>query len=71
MKLKKEENSTELQKANIQAEVSDNSKKCDWGKKKKKQQQKFKRLIGFLSANKIDNYNVGGGGRKEKEKKIQ
>ena len=37
------------------------------GKKKKQQQQKFKRLIGFLSANKIDNYNRGG----EKEKKIQ
>ena len=35
------------------------------------EKKKLKNLIGFLSANKIDNYNVGGGGRKEKEKKIQ
>ena len=35
------------------------------------EKKKLKSLIGFLSANKIDNYNVGGGGRKEKEKKIQ
>ena len=66
MKLEKEENSIELQKSNIEAEVSDNSKKYDWGIKKK--QQKFKRLIGFLSANKIDIYNRGGK-KGEKEKK--
>ena len=37
----------------------DNSKKCDWGK------EKLKSLTGFLSANKIYNYNRAG----EKEKK--
>ena len=30
----KKENSTELQKPNIEAEVYNNNKKCDWGKKK-------------------------------------
>ena len=39
LKLEKEENSTELQKSNIEAEVSDNSKKYDWGIKKKKVQK--------------------------------
>ena len=38
LKLKKEkrkkENSTELQKPNVEAEVYDNNKKYDWGKKK-------------------------------------
>jgi len=35
-----------------------------WLRKKKK--KKLKSLIGFLSANKIDNYNSGGkGGKKE------
>ena len=28
-------NSTELQKPNIEVEVYNNSKKCDWGEKKK------------------------------------
>ena len=28
-----EENSTELQKPNVEAEAYDNNKKCDWGKK--------------------------------------
>ena len=35
---------------------------------KEKQKKKLKRLIGFLSANKIDNNNGGGGGRKKKSK---
>ena len=48
-KKKKDENSTELQKPNVEAEVYDNNKTCDWGGKKKK----LKNLIGFLSANKI------------------
>ena len=30
----KKENSTEMQKPNIKAEVYDNNKKCDWGGKK-------------------------------------
>ena len=48
------ENTTELQKPNLEAEVYNNSKKCDWGEKK------LKSLIGFLSAKKINNYNRGG-----------
>ena len=32
---------------------------------------KLKSLIGFLSANKMDNYNRGDGEGEEKEKKIQ
>ena len=47
-----EENSTELQKPNVEAEVYNNNKNCDWEKK-------LKSLIGFLNANKIDNYNRG------------
>ena len=35
---------------------------------KEKQKKKLKRLIGFLSANKIDNNNGGGGGRKKNPK---
>ena len=38
------ENSTELQKPNVEAEVYSSNKKCDWGKKK------FKSLIGFHRA---------------------
>ena len=53
------DNSTELQKPNVGAEVHNNNKKCDWGEKK------LKSLIGFHSANKIDNCNRGG----KKEKK--
>ena len=53
-----------MQKPSVEAEVYDN-KKCDWGKRKK-----FKNLIRFHSANKIDNYNRRGKKRKEK-KKIQ
>ena len=37
--------------------------------KEKKKQKKLKSLIGFLSANKIDNYNGGGWGKKGKGKK--
>ena len=48
----------------LEAEVYDNNKKGVWGKKKKK----LKSLIGFLSDNKIDNYNRGGkkGGKIQK-----
>ena len=65
-KEKKEKNSEEQQKPNTEAEVYDNNKKCDWGKRKKK----FKSLIGFLSANKINNYNGAGEGRRKKFKRI-
>ena len=63
----KKGNSTELQKPNVEAEVYDNNKKRDWGKKRKK----LKSLTGFLSANKIDNYKRGGRKGKRKEKNIQ
>ena len=56
------ENSTKLQKPNVEPEIYSNNKKCDWEKKKK-----IKCLIRFHSANKMDNYNRGG--EKEKEKK--
>ena len=55
------ENSTELLKPNVEAEVF-NNKKCDWVKKKKR----LKSFIKFHSANKIDNYN-GEGGKEKKE----
>ena len=58
---KREENSTELQKPNVEAEVNDDNKNVT-------EDKKIKSLIGFLSANKIDNYN-GAGGRGKKEKK--
>jgi len=68
--LKKEEKSERgkhrTAKPNLKAEVYDNNKKCDWGKKRKK----LKSLIGFLSANKIDNYNRGGEKGKRKKKRI-
>ena len=35
--IKKKENSIELQKPNVDAEVYNNSKKYDWGKKRKAQ----------------------------------
>ena len=60
---KKEENSTELQKPNVEAEVYNNNKNV--------REKKLKSLIRFHSANKIDNYNRGGGGEKEKRNKIQ
>ena len=62
MEKKKKENSTELWKPNIEAEVY-NNKKCDWEREKK-----LKSLIRFHSANKIGNYNRGGK-RKEKKRK--
>ena len=66
MEERKKENNTELQKPNVEAEVYNNNKRYDWEKKEKKN-KKLKSLIRFLSANKIDNYNRGGG----KEKKSQ
>ena len=45
-----------MQKPNVEAEVYNNNKKCDWEKK-------LKSLIRFHSANKVDNYN-GARGRK-------
>ena len=57
---KREENSTELQKPNVEAEVNDDNKNVT-------EDKKIKSLIGFLSANKIDNYN-GAGGRGKKRK---
>ena len=54
---KKKENSTELQKPNIETEVYNNNKKCDQEKKEKK---KLKSLIRFHSANEIDSYNRAG-----------
>ena len=56
-KEKKEENSTELQKPNIEAEVYDNDKKKIW--LRKKENKKLESLIGFLSANKINSYKRG------------
>ena len=63
VKKKKKENSTELQKPNVEAEVYNNNKKCDWGEKK------LKSLITFHSANKIDNYNRKG--KKKIQKNLQ
>ena len=57
---KKKEHSTELQKPNIEAEVYNSNKKCDW------EQKKLKSLIRFHCANKINNYNRGGEGGGEK-----
>ena len=53
----KKENSSELQKPNVEVEVYNNNKKFDWGGKN------LKSLIGFHTANKINNYNTGAGGR--------
>ena len=63
-KKEKKENSTELQKPKLEAEVYNNSKKMwlGWGKAA----QKF---IGFLIANKINNCNRRG--EKGKKEKIQ
>ena len=68
---KKKENSTELQKPNVEAEVYNNSKKCDWEEKKEKKKKKLKGLIRFHSANKIDSYNrpEDWRGRRKKEKR--
>ena len=64
---KEKENPTELQKPKVEEEVY-NNKKRDWGRIK--QTKKLKSIIGFLSANKIDKYNGGGGGEgKEKMQK--
>ena len=58
------ESSTELQKPKLEKEVYNNNKKnVTKGKKM------IKSLIGFHSANKIDNYNRGGKIRKRKNSK--
>ena len=49
---KKKENSTELQKSNIEAEVYNSNENCDWKKKKN-----MESLSRFHSANKVDSYN--------------
>ena len=54
-KRNKENNSPELQKPNMEAEVYNNNKQGDWEKKKN-----LRSLVIFHSANKIDNYNRGG-----------
>ena len=61
---RKKENTTELQKPNVEAEVFNNSENVTEGNKKK-----LKSLIRFHSANKIDNYNREGRKRGKKEKK--
>ena len=48
-----------MQKPNVQAEVYNNNKKCDWEKKK---QTKLKSLIRFHSANKKTTTMEGGCG---------
>ena len=63
---KKKENSTELQKPNVEAEVYKNNRKM-WLREKKN----LKSLITFHSANKIDNYSRGGRGEGQKKEKIQ
>jgi len=60
-KKEKKENSTELQKPNVEAEVY-NNKKSDWEKNRKR-----KSSVSFHSADKINNHNRGG--EKEKKKK--
>jgi len=60
----KKENSTELQKPNIEVEVYNNSKNVTEEKKR------LKSLIGFHSANRIDNYNRGGKKGKKKSKRF-
>ena len=52
---------------NVDAEVYNNNKNCDWEKKRKK--EKLKSFIRFHIANKIDNCNGGGVKEKKKEKK--
>ena len=53
MKKKKKENSTELQKPNVEAEVYNNNK----NKKYDREENKIKSLIKLHSANKINNCN--------------
>ena len=65
-KRNKKENSTELQRPNIEAEDYNSSKKYD-----RKKKRKPKSLIRFHSANKTNNYNRAGGGGGGKGKKIR
>ena len=58
------ENSTELQKPNIEADVHNNNKNVTEEKKKIS-----KALIRFHSVNKINNYKRGGGKWKKKNPK--
>ena len=53
-----------MQKPIVEADVYDNNKKCEWGEK-----NKFKSLTGFLTVNKIDNYNRKESGEAKKKKK--
>ena len=69
LKIKKRERERERKhhrttKLNVEAEVYNNNKKCDGGKKK------IKSLIGFHGANKIDNFNRGGEKRKKEKKTL-
>ena len=61
-KKKKKENSIEQQKPNVEVEVYNNNKKCDWEKKAQK-------LNWTHNTIKINNYNRRGGKGKKKEKK--
>ena len=55
------ENSTQLQKANIEADICNSNKKCDWRKRN------LKSLIRFHSANKINIGEKKKGKKKEKK----
>ena len=66
-KKKKKENSPELQKPNVEAEVYNNKNVTE--KKKRKKKKKLKSLIRFHSAIKINSYNRGGGVRRKKVQK--
>ena len=69
---KKKENSTELQKAKVEAEVY-NINNVIRKSKTKQNKKTLKNLNSFHSANKIDNYNRVWEGeiKNEKKKKIQ
>ena len=57
-----------MQKPNIEAEVHNSNKNVTEGKKEKK--KKLKSLIGFQSANKIDNFNWDEGEEKKNQKNL-
>ena len=57
------ENSTKLQKANVEVEIYSNNKKCDWKKKPLKAYLYF--IVLIKSTNKIE------GGKKKVQKKLQ
>ena len=66
LKEKNKENSTELQKPNIEAEVYNTIKNITEAGKKK-----LKSWIRFHSANKIDNYNRGGKNPKKSTEQLK